>query len=100
MQASLLLDERLKLSERFSTTLALAKSDDPFAIAARSESLRTIEGANLRGHFPIRVSRGWFYGAAVWIVATALVLFLPQKDLLGFLRDLSLIHISEPTRPY
>ncbi len=87
MQASLLLDERLKLSERFSTTLALAKSDDPFAIAARSESLRTIEGANLRGHFPIGLSRGWFYGAGVWIVATSLILFLPQKDLLGFLRD-------------
>jgi len=87
MQASLLLDERLRLSERFSTTLALAESDDPFAIAARSESLRTIEGANLRGHFPIRLSRGWFYGAGTWMVATSLVLFLPQKDLLGFLRD-------------
>ncbi len=87
MQASLLLDERLKLSERFSTTLALEKSDDPFAIAARSESLRAIEGANLRGHFPIRLSRGWLYGAGVWMVATLLVLFLPQKDLLGFLRN-------------
>ncbi len=29
MQASLLLDERLGLRERFSTTLALADSDDP-----------------------------------------------------------------------
>ncbi len=87
MQASLLLDERLKLSERFSTTLALAESDDPFAIAARAESLRTIEGANLRGHFPVRLSRSWVYGAGVWCVATALVLFMPQKDLLGFLRN-------------
>jgi len=35
MQVSLLLDERLKLRERFSTTLALADSDAPFADAAR-----------------------------------------------------------------
>jgi hypothetical protein len=87
MRASLLLDERLRLSERFSTTLALAESEDPFAIAARAESLRTVQGANLRGHFPIQLSRSWTYGAGAWTVVTALVLFMPQKDLLGFLRD-------------
>lgn len=87
MQASLLLDERLRLSERFSTTLALAASDDPFAIAARSESLRTVEGANLSGHFPIRLSRSWLYGAGAWMAAMAMVFFMPQKDLLGFLRE-------------
>ena len=38
MAASLLLDERLKLNERVSTTLALAHSDDPFAKAARVEA--------------------------------------------------------------
>ncbi len=87
MQASLLLDRELRLSERFSTTLALAESEDPFARAARSESLRMVQGANLRGHFPIRLSRSWAYGAATWAVVAALVLFMPQKDLLGFLRE-------------
>ena len=87
MQASLLLDERLRLKERFSTTLALADSDDPFAQAARAESLRTVQQANLRGHFPIGVSRSWYYSTGVWLVAIALFFFLPQKDLLGFLRD-------------
>jgi len=87
MQASLLLDERLKLSERFSTTLALADSDDPFARAARAESLRTVQQANLKGHFPIDLSPSWYYGAGIWLIVVALFFFLPQKDLLGFMRD-------------
>ncbi len=87
MQAALLLDERLKLDERFSTTLALAESDDPFAQAARAESLRAVQQANLRGHFPIDLSRSWYYGAGLWLSVIGLFFFMPQKDLLGFLRD-------------
>jgi hypothetical protein len=87
MQASLLLDERLRLSERFSTTLALAESEDPFARAARAESLRVVQQANLKGHFPIGLSRSWFYGAGTWLMAIGLLLYMPQKDLLGFLRQ-------------
>lgn len=83
MQASLLLDERLGLRERFSTTLALALSDDPFAQAARSESLAAVWRVNLRGHFPIGLTRSWYYGAGTWLIVIALVLLLPQKDLLG-----------------
>ncbi|MEN6425443.1 MAG: hypothetical protein ABFE13_08775 [Phycisphaerales bacterium] len=87
MDASLLLDERLKLSERFSTTLALAHSEDPFAKAARAESLSAVQQANLAGHFPIALSRSWAYGAGAWTMTVALVLLLPQHDLLGFRRD-------------
>jgi len=87
MQASLLLDERLGLSERVSTTLALAQSDDPFAQAARVESLNVVQYANLAGHFPIRFSRSWAYGAATWVATIAMVFLLPQRDLLGFLKD-------------
>jgi transcriptional regulator NrdR family protein len=86
MQASLLLDERLGLRERFSTTLALAQSDDPFAQAARSESLAAIQRANLRGHFPISLTRSWYYGAGTWLSVIALVFLMPQKDLLGLLK--------------
>ncbi len=86
MQASLLLDERLGLRERFSTTLALAQSDDPFAQAARSESLASIHRADLRGHFPIGLSRSWYYGAGTWLVVIALVFLMPQKDLLGLMK--------------
>ncbi len=86
MQASLLLDERLGLRERFSTTLALARSDDPFAKAARSESLAAIQRADLRGHFPIGLSRSWYYGAGTWLIVIALVLLMPQKDLLGLMK--------------
>jgi hypothetical protein len=83
MQASLLLDERLGLRERFSTTLALAQSDDPFARAARSESLVAIQRADLRGHFPIGLSRSWYYSAGTWTIVIALVFLMPEKDLLG-----------------
>ncbi len=86
MEASILLDERLRLHERFSTTLALAKSEDPFAQAARAESLRTVQRVDLRGHFPIGLSRSWYYGAGTWLVAIAMVFLVPEKDLLGRLR--------------
>jgi len=87
MQASLLLDERLGLSERVSTTLALAQSDDPFAKAARAESLNVVQYANMAGHFPIRLSRSWAYGAGTWAAAITMVFLLPQQDLLSFLKD-------------
>ena len=86
MQVSLLLDERLKLHERFSTTLALADSNDPFADAARSEARQKAEQANLQGHFPIRPSQCWMYAISTWLIAAAIIFFMPQKDLLGFLR--------------
>lgn len=87
MQVCVLLDERLRLQERFSTTLALARSDDPFARAARAESLDAIQQADLRGQFPIRLPRTWSYCAVAWMMTVALVLWLPHKDLLGSLQD-------------
>jgi hypothetical protein len=86
MQLSLLLDERLKLHERVSTTLALSDSKDQFAAAARREARETIRHINLQGHFPIRPSRCWVYAVSTWLIVVALILFMPQKDLLGFLR--------------
>ena len=86
MQVSLLLDDRLGLYERFSTTLAMAASDDPFADAARSEARRTARRVNLKGHFPVRPPRCWMYAVSTWLIAVVLILTLPQKDLLGLLR--------------
>ncbi len=85
MQVSLLLDDRLGLYERFSTTLALAASDDPFADAARIEARRAARRVNLKGHFPIRLPRCWVYAVSTWLIAVVLIFLLPQKDLLGFL---------------
>ena len=85
MQVSLLLDERLRLHERFSTTLALADSKDPFANAACSEARKTARHVSLQGHFPIRPSKCWMFAVSTWLIVT-LVLFMPRKDLLGFLR--------------
>jgi len=85
MQASLLLDERLMLDERFSTTLALADMDDPFARAARNEAYERAGHANIAGHFPIRPSKCWIYALSTWLIVV-LAFLIPQKDLLGFLR--------------
>jgi len=86
MEASLLLDERLMLNERFSTTLALAEMDDPFARAARKEAYERAGRENIAGHFPIRPSKCWIYALSTWLTVVVLALFMPQKDLLGFLR--------------
>ena len=86
MQASLLLDERLKLHERFSTVLLLSGFEDPFAKAACDEARIIAERVNLQKHFPVRLSRCWIYAVGVWLITGALVVFMPQKDLLGFMR--------------
>ncbi|MEA3226998.1 MAG: hypothetical protein U9Q07_13690, partial [Planctomycetota bacterium] len=86
MQVSLLLDDRLRLHERFSTTLALADMEDPFADAARNEARESAGHASIRGHFPIKPSKCWIYAVSTWLTVMVLTLFMPQKDLLGFLR--------------
>ena len=87
MQASLLLDDRLKFRERFSTTLALAGSDDPFAIAACTEAYKRAERISPASHFPIKPSRSLAYASSIWVLVVGIVLFMPQKDLLGFLKN-------------
>ena len=86
MQTSLVLDERLKLRERFSTTLALADSEDPFAEAARKEARQRAKRMNVAGHFPIRASRCWGYAVGAWVIAGAILLLVEPRDLLGFMR--------------
>jgi hypothetical protein len=86
MQVSLLLDERLRLHERFSTTLALAHSSHTFACAARDEAYETARGISPQTQFPIRPSRYWAFVAGTWFVAVMLGMFMPQRDLLGFLK--------------
>lgn len=86
MQVSLLLDDRLRLHERFSTTLALSDMENPFAAAARDEARRSAGHASIRGHFPIKPSKCWIYAVSTWLTVVVLAMFLPQKDLLGFLR--------------
>jgi len=86
MQVSLLLDERLRLHERFSTTLAMAQSEDPFARAACAEARQVAQRISPKGHFPIKASKCWLYAAGTWVIVGILVSFMPQKDLLGFLK--------------
>ncbi len=87
MRTSLILDERLRLHERFSTTLALSDSQDPFADAARTEAYEKARNLSFQGHFPIRFSKSWAYAITTWVIVLGLILFLPHKDLLGFLRQ-------------
>ena len=85
-RVSLILDERLRFRDRFSTTLALAHSEDPFAQAARDEAHQALEACRVGSHFPIRPTRSWRWTAGTWCLVLVLVLSLPQQDLLGFLR--------------
>ena len=85
MRVAVMVDERLGLRERFSTTLALAHSADPFAAAARSEAREKAARVRLRERFPIRLSRRWALTATAWAIAAAVIAFLPTMDLLGSL---------------
>ena len=80
---AVLIDRDLALKERMSTTLALSQSEDPFALAARSDAHLAAERIELKGKYPIRLSRGWLWTVLAWAVAAAVILFLPPLDLLG-----------------
>ncbi|RPI62980.1 MAG: hypothetical protein EHM48_03200, partial [Planctomycetaceae bacterium] len=86
MQAAILIDERLGLRERFSTSLALRDSSDPFAQAACLEAHRAAGTVRIKGKFPVRLSRRWFFTAASWIAAVAVMLYMPTLDVLGYMR--------------
>jgi hypothetical protein len=82
-KVALLVDERAALRERFSTTLAMVASTDPFAAAAREECYAQAEKINISPHFPIRPGRRWATAAGAWAVAAAVFFFMPMLDLLG-----------------
>jgi hypothetical protein len=86
MRTALLMDERLRFKERFSTALALSGSEDAFARAAVAEAHASARRAELSGRFAVRPSRRWAYAGAAWVVAAAVVLFMPTLDLLGYLK--------------
>jgi len=86
MEVAVLVDERLGLKERFSSCLALADRDDPFARAACAEARRRAREVTVAEHFPIRLDRHWAIAAVVWAVAAGIGLWLPQQDWLGRLR--------------
>ncbi len=86
MQVALLLDTRLKLKERFSTTLAMAESKDPFAHAACEESRQAAQHISPEKYFPVKAPKFWLCTTGTWLVVGLLFLLMPQKDLLGFLK--------------
>jgi len=83
MQVAVLIDGRLGAKERFSTALALAASDDPFALAAEGEAHEAAKGLDVGGHFPIRPSLHWVGSAAAWGIAAAVFFLMPTLDVLG-----------------
>lgn len=81
------IDERLHLKDRVSSALALQyRRDDPFAQAAYLESQQTVSQARPDKHFPLRFHKLWVYTLSCWLAAGLAFMFLPQKDLLGFLK--------------
>ena len=95
MQISLLLDERMMLKERFSTNLKMSEAHDAFVEAARNEAVGKAQSMNLKGHFPIRLSKGWAYSGALWLTVVMLFAYMPQKDLLGVIKQRNRQHQIE-----
>jgi hypothetical protein len=83
METALLIDERLGARERFSTALAVAAKEDSFSTAARVEAVEFARKISSGGRFPIRPSRLWLYAGGGWCLVLAVVLWLPELDLLG-----------------
>jgi hypothetical protein len=83
MQVALALDERIALRERFSTTLALAKSEDPWAQAAREETYQRAERLDVGRYFAVRPTWRWAHAGGVWAGVALAAIFMPQLDLLG-----------------
>ena len=82
-QAALAIDERMALKERFSTALALAASEDPFAVAAREETYARAATVQVQRHFPVRPGRRWIYAGSTWAAVVLVALLVPNMDLLG-----------------
>ncbi len=83
LATAILIDERLALRERFSTALAFADSDDPFARAACREAHESAGTATIKGRFPIRPTRRWSVAGVAWVAFAAALLWLPIFDVLG-----------------
>jgi hypothetical protein len=84
-KASVLIDDRLRLKERTSSLLSLEDKDDLFARAACQEATDKIVHTDIKGHFPISLSKGWSYSVGMWIAIALLIALMPQYDLLGAL---------------
>ena len=87
MQVSVLAYNRLHFKERFSTALLLAKSQDPFSQAACDEAHKAAENVEPAKQFPLRLSHRWIYTVAAWGIFVLTMAYMPQKDLLGFIRN-------------
>lgn len=83
LQTAILADERMGFSERFSTAMAVAGSDDPFAVSVVAEARRAAQRLDVKGQFPVRPSRAWYLAVAPWAVFVGLLVFLPNMDLLS-----------------
>lgn len=83
MQVALLIDERERLKERFSSALSLTDRDDAFSQATVRQACESAEKLVLRRHFPVRLSGRWVFAAAAWAVVAGLYLFMPSLDLFG-----------------
>ena len=83
LAVAILADRRMRFRERFSTAVALADSDDPFAAAARAEARGAAERLDVRAKFPVRPSRSWAVALATWALFAGLLAFLPTMDLFG-----------------
>ncbi|MBN2581799.1 MAG: hypothetical protein JXL80_01945 [Planctomycetes bacterium] len=87
MRVALMIDERLALHERFSTTLALVGAEGPFVAAVRHEACARAASVDPARSFPIKLTRRWVHTTCCWAAAAAAFWFMPAFDLLGYRAD-------------
>ena len=81
-RAAVEIDDRLHLSERLSSALAVEESDDPMARAVVDDASAYASGVPVARTFPLRFHREYLAALCVALLSLALFAWMPQYDFL------------------
>ncbi|HEY0008006.1 MAG TPA: hypothetical protein VGB55_04725, partial [Tepidisphaeraceae bacterium] len=81
LTAAVAIDDRLKLSEKFSTALHARRQDDSFSRAALQDAEQTAARVDLGKSFPLAFPRALIHTLIIGCVAAALVLAVQPRNL-------------------
>ena len=82
LSAALEIDERLRLSERVSSALAVARADDDFARAVKEDARAYARGISIARTFPLTMDRRVYTAFLLAAIAVAILGWMPQWDVL------------------
>jgi len=93
-QTAAVIDEKLRLKEKFSTAIYVRPSSDPFAMAAVHDAETTASRTELGKQFPVTYPRMAWMSKATFAAALAVAYLMPTVDLFG--RQAAIAKKSEP----